>query len=102
MVHYSGMAQQRGELSLKLEGESEFDGRPTWILKRHVPYNGPGGLYPDATAIYQIEQEWRIPVACYSYADSRAKQRPGRDEYRDVRMNTGCSQSDFEPSTYGM
>lgn len=102
MVQFSTLAQQRGELSLQLEGESEFDGRPTWVLKRHVPYAGPGGLYPDATAIYHIDQEWRVPVAVYSFSDAQGKQLLGRYEYRDVKMNAGCCQTDFEPATYGM
>lgn len=102
MIEFSQKARDRNELKLTFDGASEFDGRPTWVLCRHVPFDPATKNYPDATAIYHIDQEWRVPVAIYSYGDNDQKQLLGRYEYRDIRMNAGLTRADFDPSTYGM
>jgi len=102
MVEYSRLGQQRGEMKLWYEGIASFDGRPTFVIKRTLPYSGPASLYPDGSAEYHLDREWLVPVAVYSYADLERRKLLGKYEYRDVRMNVGCQPGDFEPSKYGM
>lgn len=102
MIEFSGLAASRGELKLVFAGASEFDGRPTWVLHRWVPYDGPKSRYPDAAAVYHIDQEWLVPVAIQSYGDAERKHLLGRYEYRDVKLNVGLAHGDFAPETYGM
>ena len=102
MVDASAIAAKRNELMFRLEGEGTFDGRPTWILYRELPYPGPNNEYPDAACTYYIDQEWRVPVAVYSYADKQKKKLLGKYEYKSVRINTGLTDAEFEPSRHGM
>lgn len=102
IVEFSRKAEQNGHLDLRFAGEAEFDGRPVWKLERFLPNYGANGPYPDASAVYFIDQEWLVPVAVYSFADAGQSQMLGRYEYRDVRMNAGCGESDFDPASYGM
>lgn len=102
IVEFSRKAERNGHLDLRFAGEAEFDGRPVWKLERFLPNFGANGPYPDAAAVYLIDQEWLVPVAVYSYADAGQSQLLGRYEYRDVRMNAGCGESDFDPVSYGM
>jgi len=98
----SKLAQSRNELTMEFLGESQFDGRPTWVIRRFLPYTGPDCPYPDGTVLLHLDQEWRVFTAIYSYADRESKQLLGRYEYRSVKMNPGLAQSEFEPATYGM
>jgi hypothetical protein len=104
LIKYCETAKSRGELALEFRGEGRFDGRPVWVLHRHLPYTGESGIYPDRTAEIYIDKELRIPVAVYCYSDD--EQQPanllGKYEYRDVRFNVGLSDVDFTPETYGM
>ncbi|MEE8170039.1 MAG: DUF1571 domain-containing protein, partial [Phycisphaerae bacterium] len=38
MIEFSRLAEQRGDLDLRYAGPSEYDGRPTWIIERSLPY----------------------------------------------------------------
>lgn len=104
LIQYSDLAKKRNELSLTFRGESYFDGRPTWVIRRHLPYTGEGGRYPDRTAEVHIDREYFVPVAVYCYGDD--KMRPekllGKYEYRNVRFGVGLTERDFDPATYGM
>jgi hypothetical protein len=98
------LARSRGELALDFRGESRFDGRPVWVIRRHLPYTVEGGFYPDRTAEILVDKEYRVPVAVYCYSDD--DRQPGnllaKYEYRSVRMRAGLTEKDFEPVTYGM
>jgi hypothetical protein len=103
MIDFSRLARQRGELErLELTHESRFDGRPTWVLERSIRAAAAESDYPDAAAVYHIDQEWLVPVMIESFADRRRTRLLGRYEYRDVRMNPGVTGADFDPATYGM
>lgn len=102
MIRFTRMAAERGELKLEFAGAAEFDGRPVWVLQRWTPFDGSKGGYPDAAAVYFIDQEWLVPVAIHSYADAERTKLLGRYEYRDVKINAGCTKADFAPETYGM
>ncbi len=104
LVQYCEIAQERGELKLEFRGETRFDGRPVWLVRRHLPYTGEGGLYPDQIAEIYVDQEFHVPVAVYCYSDSEARPDKllGKYEYRSIRFNVGLSERDFDPSTYGM
>ena len=104
LVKYCEIAKTRGELVLEFRGEARFDGRPVWVLHRHLPYTGEGGTYPDRTAEIYIDKELRIPVAVYRYSDTEQKPAHllGKYEYRNIRLNAGLTDAEFDPATYGM
>jgi hypothetical protein len=104
LIKYCHLAKERGELSLEFCGESRFDGRPVWVIRRRLPYTGPKGEYPDRTAEFLIDKQHRVPVAVYCYSDDEKQPQNllGKYEYRSVRMGAGLTDRDFEPSTYGM
>ncbi len=104
LIKYCELARSRDELVLEYRGEGRFDGRPVWVVHRHLPYTGEGGLYPDRTAEIYIDQEYHVPVAVYCYSD--IEQKPAnllsKYEFRNIRFNVGLTDKDFDPATYGM
>jgi hypothetical protein len=104
LIKYCDMATVTNELKLDYKGESHFDGRPVWVIRRQLPYNGEGGKYPDRVAEILIDKEHRVPVAvyCYGSEDKSPSSLLGKYEYRDIRFNTGLTETDFTPATYGM
>jgi len=104
LIQYCELAKTRKELSLTFKGDSYFDGRPTWVIRRQLPYTGEGGTYPDLTAEVHIDKEYRIPVAVYCYSDEAMAPEKllGKYEYRNIKLNADLTEKDFEPATYGM
>jgi len=104
LIKYCSMATERGELTLEFKGESHFDGRPVWVIRRVLPYTAEGGMYPDRIANIYIDKAYHVPVAvyCYSADDSDPMNLLGKYEYRNVRFNPGLTDKDFDPATYGM
>jgi len=104
LIRYCELARSRNELVLEYRGEGRFDGRPVWVVHRHLPYTGEGGLYPDRTAEIYIDKEYHVPVAVYCYSD--IEQKPAnllsKYEFRNIRFNVGLTDKDFDPATYGM
>ena len=104
LIKYCEQAKAKGELGLKFCGETHFDGRPVWVVRRSLPYTGEGGAYPDRTAEMYIDKEYRIPIAVYCYSDDERSPQNllGKYEYRDIRFDVRFEDSDFDPATYGM
>jgi len=102
LTKYSQIAKERGELILTFRGESKFDGRPTYVLERRLPYTGEDGIYPDRVATIHIDKAWHVPVSVRCYADDAKTQLLGRYEYSDVTFGVGLTDKTFEPATYGM
>lgn len=104
LIEYCTLAQSRGELDLKFMGESTFDGRPTWVIRRHLPYEKEGGRYPDRIAEIYLDKQYRVPVAVYCYSSDEMKPEDllGKYEYRNINFNAVLTDADFEPATYGM
>ena len=104
LIKYCDLAAQSNELKLDYKGESHFDGRPVWVIRRNLPYTAEGGKYPDRVAEILIDKEHRVPVAvyCYGSEDKAPASLLGKYEYRDIRFNTGLTETDFTPATYGM
>lgn len=104
LIQYCQYAQARNELRLTFCGDSRFDGRDVWVLKRSLPYTGEDGPYPDRTARVFVDKEYRVPIAVYCYSDDDEKPENllGKYEYRNIRLNVGLTDADFEPATYGM
>ena len=104
LIHYCDLAAKTNELTLDYKGESYFDGRPVWVIRRHLPYSADSSTYPDRTADIYIDKEYLVPVAlyCYSDDDRNPQNLLGKYEYRNVRFDAGYSDKDFEPATYGM
>jgi hypothetical protein len=102
LIRYSEIARQRGELSLTYQGESEFGGRPTYVIERRLPYDGPGGIYPDRVAVIHLDRERRIPLCVRCFADDERSHLLGRYEYRDVDLSADLPDDAFDPAAYGM
>ncbi|HKQ47086.1 MAG TPA: DUF1571 domain-containing protein [Phycisphaerae bacterium] len=104
LIKYCERAQQDGVLRLEFCGESRFDGRPVWVIRRFLPYTGEGGAYPDKLAEIFIDKEYRIPVAVYCFStDYKDPQHLlGKYEYRNIKLDSGLTEADFDPVTYGM
>lgn len=104
LIKYSERAKALNELGLTFEGETRFDGRDVWLIKRTLPYSGPDGHYPDRVANIYIDCEHKVPVAVYCYSNDACEpdQLLGKYEYRNVHFNVGLTESDFDPATYGM
>jgi hypothetical protein len=93
---YAQLARQNGVLDVKYGGTGEVDGRPTFVIVRHLPYTGEGGQYPDAKTVVHLDQEWLLPVAIESYADHEGTQLLGRYVFTHVELNPGLGEADFQ------
>jgi hypothetical protein len=104
LIKYCDAAKARSELKLEFQGEGRYEGRPVWILRRHLPYSKQSDTYPDRTAEIYIDKELHIPVAVYCYSDDDQKPENllGKYEFRDIHFNVGLTDTDFDPETYGM
>lgn len=104
LIKYCDLARERGELTLEFKGETHFDGRPVWVVRRVLPYTAEGGRYPDRIANIYIDKVYHVPVAvyCYSADDGGPMNLLGKYEYRNVRFDPGLTEKDFDPATYGM
>ena len=89
------LAAARNELDFRCEGEGTIDGRPTVILVRRLPLNGPGAPYPDAKLVLHLDQEWLLPTAVYSYVDLEGHELLGSYVFKQVDLNPGLSEDDF-------
>jgi len=92
---YNAVAAERGVLDLRYGGRGVIDGRPTYILVRDLPYDGPNGPYPDARMVLHLDAEWLLPVAVYSYADHEEKQLLGSYLFTQIELNPGFDEDDF-------
>ena len=95
LEHVNDLAAARNELDFRYEGEGAVDGRATVILVRRLPYTGPGGRYPDAKLILQLDQESLLPTAIYSYTDPEGRELLGSYVFAQVNLNPGFGESDF-------
>ena len=96
LADYNRLAEERGVLTMLYEGEGSIDGRPTFVVVRHLPYTGPDCGFPDARMVIHFDQEWLLPVAVYSWADLDERKLLGSYVMTQVRLNPGFSDSDFE------
>lgn len=104
LIKYSQIARQADELKLEFVGETRFDGRDVWLVRRTLPYTSPDGPYPDRVANIYIDCKLHVPVAVYTYSnvDEAPEHLLGKYEYRNVRFNVGLTETDFDPATYNM
>ncbi len=84
---YNALARERGVLNVRFAGTGEIDGRPTYVIQRELPYEGPDGPYPDALMIMHIDQEHLLPVAVFSYADAAQKKLLGSYVFTKIELN---------------
>jgi hypothetical protein len=96
LEHYNQLGQDCGVLDLRYEGEGNIDGRPTYKIVRYLPYDGPGGIWPEAKMVMHIDQEWLLPTAIYSYADHAGTVLLGSYVHTQVKLNPGLSADAFD------
>lgn len=92
---YNKIGRERGVLDLRFEGEGVIDGRPTFVLVRRLPYDGPKGVYPEAKLVLHIDQEYLMPVGVYSYADNEGRELLGSYLFTQIQLNPGLTEADF-------
>lgn len=93
---FNEIAARNGTLDLKYAGEGTIDGRPTFMIERHLPFNPKTNDFPDAKMVMHLDQEWLLPVAVYSYADDAGKKLLGSYVFTQVRINPGLSDDVFK------
>jgi len=96
LERYNRVGEENGVLDIRYGGEGTIDGRPTYVLIRHLPYDGPEGIYPDARMVLHLDQEWLLPTAVYCYADHEGKELLGSYVFTNVRLNTGLGEDAFK------
>ncbi len=102
LIEFADLAKEMGRLDIRYIGEGEIDGRPTYIIERLSPIDDTSYPWPDARVIVHMDQEWHLPVACYSYEDLEATHLLGKYIYTNVRLNVGLQPTDFDRKTYGL
>jgi hypothetical protein len=90
------LAEKNGVLDFRYDGEDKIDGRPTYRFVRHLPYTGENGVYPDARMVMHLDQEWLLPTAVHSFADREGKKLLGSYVFKNVRLNQGFTERDFQ------
>jgi len=98
-IHYSELASGDPRFDLRCVGGSRFDGHPCLVFERRLPYEGPGGAYPDRYQRMYLDAVWLIPRASFAYADDAGKQLLGSYVARDIHFNLGLTDKDFAPRT---
>ncbi len=102
LIKYADISQDRDRLDVRYVGEGEIDGRPTHVIERWLPIDDDSYPWPDARVVIHMDQEWNLPIACYSYGDHEGKILLGKYIYSDVHLNVGLRDTDFDPKTYGL
>ena len=102
LIKYADISQDRDRLDVRYVGEGEIDGRPTHVIERWLPIDDDSYPWPDARVVIHMDQEWNLPIACYSYGDHEGKILLGKYIYSDVHLNVGLRDTDFDPQTYGL
>jgi hypothetical protein len=93
---YNAVAAERGVLTLRYGGTGVVGGRPTYVIVRDLPYEGPSGPYPDARMVLHLDQQWLLPVAVYSYADHNQKELLGSYVFTQVELNPDFGADAFQ------
>lgn len=101
IIDYAHAATSAGQGSLTYQGEGELNGRPTWILKRTLPYTNDHGQWPDRVLVVHIDREWLLPLACYTYADDAQQVVLAKYVFSQVELNKGLSDRDFDAAKNG-
>ncbi len=96
LAKFNKLAADNGALDIKYTGVGVIDGRPTYVIERHLPYTGPDGIYPDAKMVLHLDQEWLLPLAVYSYADDAGTQLLGSYIYTKIDLNPRFGKDAFK------
>ncbi|UCG17768.1 MAG: DUF1571 domain-containing protein [Phycisphaerales bacterium] len=101
IIHYSEKARREGKLELVYIGLGQIEDRPAYVFERWLPYTGQEEPYPDRLLQVYIDREWLVPICCLSYADDDANELLGKYVLKDVEMNPGYTDADFDPEAIG-
>jgi hypothetical protein len=85
-----------GAVEWTYEGRGSIDGRPTYVLVRHLPYAGSKGRWPDARLVVHLDQQWLWPVGVYSFADEQERELLGSYVTTSVDLNPGLTDANFQ------
>lgn len=89
-------ALERDELDITYCGTGMVDGRPTYVLERRLPYDGPDSRYPNGYLELHLDHEWLLPVGIFMYTDEQSLKLLGSYTMVKVAVNVGLSDESFE------
>jgi hypothetical protein len=96
IISFSEEAKKTGQLGLEYVGRSSFEGRPTYVIERRLPYTDESGFFPERKLVIHMDEEWLLPTCVIAYADDEEQQLLGRYLITDVQFNSGLSDRDFQ------
>ena len=67
-----------------------------YLLQRHLPYDDDNERYPSRLLNLYIDQEWLVPIGCYSYSDEAGRDLISSYCYSNLVFNTGATDRAFE------
>ncbi len=89
LLLYSDMARERGELDLAYLGQSELNGRPTYLFRRRLPYTGEDGRYPERLLLAHLDRDTHLPIGVFTWADDEKQELLGSYVFKDIELNPG-------------
>lgn len=96
IIDVSKRAAGQADYELRFVGEGTLDDRPSLVLERKLPYEGPSGRFPDRSAVMYIDREFLVPLGVWTYADDAKSVPLGSFVTTSVEFNVGLGDSDFE------
>lgn len=100
-IKFALLSREKNKLDLAYKGTDEFDGRPTLVFERRLPYTGEGGIWPDRLLVLHMDREMLLPTLCSAYADDDKKVLLGRYQITDVKLNANLPDSAFTKEGMG-
>lgn len=69
--------------------------RDTYVLVRHLPYEGPAGPYPNRRLVIHIDRESLLPLAFRAYADEAEQELLEDYTFSAICLNPGLGDEHF-------
>lgn len=101
LLKYCDIARERGELDLTYLGQSELEGRPTYLFRRVSPYTGEDGRYPERLLRVHLDRETHLPIGVLTWADDEKQELLGTYVFRNLELNPGLSDDVFSKEANG-
>lgn len=81
---------------IRYAGNVILNDRCCYLLRRHLPYDGADERYPSRLLDLYIDEQWLIPIGCYSYVDEAGRELISSYCYNNLIFNTGVTDRAFE------
>lgn len=87
------LARENGDLKATCKGTQQFNGREVYVVERFLPAKK---IYPNQHAIIYIDKELKLPLYYAAYGEEEKLLE--KYSYRDLKINVGLTDLDFEKS----